>query len=382
MEKTEQNNFHPCSYNNKRFCFLQPPGSGPAPAPGILYERFKSAIEGLQFTCFDKVVLSAVKKTFPNLSPALNCKLLAHPAAKYVTIPDKSPASLNIGGVNSVNRGSVPFPNMRYQKIKHGEVITSGNGIKVILNCLDPGKPVKEQAREALEDMIRKGYIVVDYVDTGVVDAFLAEFRVSEIELNAFFTDPALFRVLKSETEWMSFVEAREYLRETGSKRPESDMARGANALRSLNRYEQSAYLWANQSSKLFAYNVTARAEKRDSHRPGDIFKIELTLRSAYMKAHPVDVGDLEGLLTDIRGTRLFRKARRMLLEPVEYALTRRQLLRGLKRRPTAGKPSAPRPVMPPRMLSRWKSGQISPNLIEFRPYLIINAPRNPGRSP
>jgi hypothetical protein len=365
MGKTEQNNYRTRSYNNKGFCFLQPPGSGPPPAPGILYERFKSAIEGLRFTRFDKIVLTAEKVSFPNIAPRLNSRLSPHPGGRWIEV--------NKGGVKYA------FWNKWVIRVPGGQLETGGNSIRLNLFDLDTGKPLYPQILETVRYLLEKGYI------EGPVEAapaVLSCFRVSEVELNGFFTDPALFRMLKSETEGMSFAEAREHLRETGSKQTGVRLDRGANALRSLNRYEQSAYLWANESSKLFAYNVTAKAEKRDSHRPGDTYKIELTLRSPYMKAHPVDVGNLEGLLTDVRGTRLFRKARAMLLEPVEYALTRRQLLRGLKRRPTAGKPSAPRPVMPPRTSPRWKSGQISPNLIEFYPGIITKAPGNRGPSP
>lgn len=224
-------------------------------------QKLYLAVKAMQFNTYDKITISAMQSSFKSLD-----------------YWDKTRH----------------YPDRCTQKIPGGTVEFIRNSIKLIMTELDYSKPIRPQFLDAIRYLIEKKFIRSKNTNTDTLNYYLRKFQFNEVEINAFFQRIDIFEKIKDDIDSMNDEEIFCYLQKYGSRN--IDVKKVIDLFQKLNSYPTSLYFRANNSSKLFMYNMTAKEDhKRPYHIEGDRFKAELTLKRDWFEKQR-EKGKIKGL--------------------------------------------------------------------------------------
>jgi len=281
-------------------------------------------VDPLRFTHYDKIILAGEKYHFKLLNPEINKKLQPHPNTRWAVV-------LNNGNVPSIEyhttlsanqrrdyrrKGIVVYPLRRFQNIIGGTIELEGNSIKLVLNGLDSSRSIEDQVKRIIKYLIEHEYILENSTDDETLTCYLNKFHFNEVELNAFFDNEELYNIIKNCYGYLDGFETSCLLSNFGCRlKDEEKRLRAIHVHRKLNRPESSCYIWVNDSSKLYVYNVTAKRNKRSYNLPGDSFKIELTLKRMFFKNSKIGL-DFD-LIQNIQRYGIYQKVVDAIIRPI-----------------------------------------------------------------
>ncbi len=305
-------------------------------------------LESLKFNYFDKIILSAEKSRFRKLNPNIKKRLKNHPDSKngiITLILNKGnvvrrefnyllPSSIQYYKSLGYSIKEIIYRKRKFQKIKYGTIEFECNSIKLVLNGLDNYKDIKKQVKEVIKYLIEKQYIQAVSSKNHILNYYLKKFNFNEVELNAFYSDKVLYDIEKEMYGYLDDDETHCLLTDFGCRILDENKRIYASVEHQvLNIWDMSCYIWTNNSSKLFIYNIDAKKEKRDYYKTGDRFKIELCIKNMYFKNNKIK-RDFN-LNDNVHIHNLLIKVQDAIRKPVKHKIARYEILEKMNKRIT-----------------------------------------------
>ncbi len=296
-------------------------------------------VDELKFTHYDKIEISSEKNKFENWNPQLRKKLISHPKSKkglityllnkggvvdhfYRILSDDEKLKYKHKGYKTVES---LFDRTKYQNIKNGLILFTGNGVKLRftkLNNLDNNESIIRQIKNSIKYLIDNNYLVEYKTEDYIIDYYLNKFNFNEIELNYFFNNVELFNLIKDCYGYLNEFEIASHLSCVGGKlKDENKLSDSIKNYGEINLHNTTCYLWGNSSSKCFLYNVTAKNEDRKYNLPGDLFKVELCLYRMFFKDKKIKLDfNFKNDIDYNKG--LFKKVKDVIAMPIQNKKT------------------------------------------------------------
>jgi hypothetical protein len=275
------------------------------------FEALLRQAEKIKFDHYDQIVLSAERVKFCKLNPQINNMLIC---------PD---GFRNKGGVDNGNKKEIAdsdyLKQYKQQKIEGGYIRIYPNAIKLYITNIGDKKAIRKRFRDAIRYLIENKYILAVSTEDHIINYYLRKFRYNEIEFNSIFQSPGLFDFLHKTYNLLEYEEHAYKLEKFGSRKVGAGMEKAVEIDMNLSSHETTIYLWENESSKFYLYNIPAKKEKRDFHKPGDDYKAELTARKEYLKNTDHRHIDHE-ILNSMERSVLFQKAYDAIIKPIRCA--------------------------------------------------------------
>lgn len=267
--------------------------------------------QAIKFNCLDKIVLSAERSSFKKLNPNIEDMLIYPPH-----LLNKGGVPYQINSMNGASMGSDDGWNRyKQQNIEGGVIRVYPNAIKLYILNIGDVRAIRSRFQDAIRYLIEHGFLLAKSTKPHVINYYLRKFRFNEVEFNSFFESPALFHFLHDTYNFLEYDAHVHKLVKFGSRKSGESMEKAVEIDIDLSSHETSIYLWQNDSSKLYLYNIQAENDKRDDHRPGDTYKAELTVRRDYLKKMNRSV-DCE-ILKCMEYSELFQKAYDAIVMPI-----------------------------------------------------------------